>query len=599
MPGAAAAALAALGAVGSALGIYSFFDDAIDNGSADTNILNSLQNAQDQLADLQDLAQVGFKQSIAAGMSQADTAISDINRYLDGDSTTDRDGLEASAVQNATSAMNSVIAQTEAIIGSASIETLAYAFGALHYTMVVRQTVANIMEDGPLGSPGLTNDMKEAASLLYDWDDGNWQDGIAAYIENLIPQGISQSAPVTYDGPQKIVRITTTSENTGHTQTNTVAQEGAYDWIGIWWLTETEAEFDARVTARRAELREDVVNRDRAEMDIDGLKADAVEAHNYLAHYSGNGADYETIGTSNDDSFIGTSRSDFLSGRQGDDELWGGRDDVRGGNDGPDALSGGAGNDILRGGDMNDVMRGGAGNDMIIADDLIGQMGSNDVARFEGLFTDYVIDGGTTYATVTSLIDGARDKVFGVEHLRFDDGVHSLGAGSALDDAQDPEDFVTAEIVALLYEAALNRDGNIDRSGLNFYIDVAEQLETEQGFDTNGVIEFLAKDLMTSPEFSDNFGNVNTLSNEEFLQRVYENVLDRTPDREGYEFYLQYLDLNPGEQGHITKEFALADIAISAENVQGSTDVLMSLYETTTPEVHETTGITLDWYFVA
>ena len=48
----------------------------------------------------------------------------------------------------------------------------------------------------------------------------------------------------------------------------------------------------------------------------------------------------------------------------------------------------------------------------------------------------------------------------------------------------------------------------------------------------------------------------------------------------------------------ITKAEALADIAISPENTTESVDILMSLYETTTPEEHPITGIILDWYFV-
>lgn len=600
----APAALAALGAIGSTLGIYSFFDDAIDNGSADRDILENLQAVQDDLAELKGYAEGISKQIIADGLSSANGAISDINRYLDGDSRVERGTIEALAIQNANAALDSVMEQTSAILSTASIDTLAYAFGALQYAMVVRQTVANVMEDGPIGSPGLHVQMKQAASLLYDTDSGSYEAGIIHELENRLITETSQRTEFSSAGIHNSALITTISGSTGHTRAVKFDQAGDHKgFLGFWRNTETYDQFAARLDAREAQLRVEVLNHDKATLKFNELKANALEAHNYLATFSGEGASYQKVGdrdfTNLDDVFQGTSKSDFLSGREGDDELWGGSENVSGGNDGPDALSGGAGNDILRGGDMNDVMRGGAGNDMIIADDMIGQMGTNDTARFEGVFSDYVIDGGTAYATVTSLIDGSRDKLFGVDHLRFDNGVYSLEAGSALDDAGDPEDFVTAETVALLYEAALNRDGDIDRSGLNFYIDVAEQLETEQGFSQGQMIEFIAQDLMTSQEFTDNFGDVNTLTSDEFLTQVYNNVLGRLPDGNGYDFYINLLNGTTDDGAQITKQTALADIAISPENTGGSTDILMSLYEATTPEEHPTTGILLDWYFVA
>lgn len=597
-------ALEVLGAVGSILGIGSFFGDALNNDTTDTDILNDLAQVKGQLDRFANILEGTQDQIIATATAQSASALNAVRQYVDGDSGTDFASVKASAIELSNLGLNSAIQQTKAIMGSASMETLANAFGAIQYAMHARQMVANVMQDGPLGAPGLHEQIKDAAALLFDTDirfeETARDTGLVFVIQDRIPGEITQTAPLTYDGSQAIVRITTTSETTGHTQTNTVAQEGDYGgFLGLWRLTETTAEFNARVTARKQELLEDVVQRDTIALDIAGLKELASEAHQFLSYAPSNVHNYEDIGDFSDNSFLGTSRSDYLSGRDGDDELWGGREDVIGGNDGPDNLSGGAGNDILRGGDMSDLMRGGSGNDFIIADDMIGQMGTNDVARFEGLASDYVIDGGTTYATVTSLIDGSRDKLFGVENIRFDNGVQTLGAGSALDDAGDPDDFVTAEIVALLYEAALNRDGNIDRSGLNFYIDVADQLETEQGFDQNQMIEFIAEDLMTSPEFTDNFGNVNTLTNDEFLTQVYNNVLGRVPDGSGFDFYLGYLDGTRADGVQLAKQTVLADIAISPENTQGSTDVLMSLYEATTPEVHPTTDIVLDWYFVA
>ena len=290
-------------------------------------------------------------------------------------------------------------------------------------------------------------------------------------------------------------------------------------------------------------------------------------ANQYLALDAIDATDfYEKRGSGDADNLVGTRKADFLYGLQGDDILWGSRDGLLEDDPGgPDALSGGSGNDILRGGGANDVLRGGPGNDIIIAGDAIGDMGTQDTARFEGLSSEYQIIGGQTYSIVTGS-DGSRDKVFGVQYLRFDNEVIELGEGSALDGAGDPEGFVVAERVALLYEAALNRDGDIDLPGLNFYIGVTE---------TNNLSdEFLAQDLMTSPEFTANFGNANTLSNSDFLEQIYLNVLDRPSDAAGRQFYLDLLN-----EGTISKALALADIAISPENTTESRDILMGLYE--------------------
>lgn len=230
-----------------------------------------------------------------------------------------------------------------------------------------------------------------------------------------------------------------------------------------------------------------------------------------------------------------------------------------------DVLTGTDGNDIITGTASADVVNGGAGSDVLYAGSSMTERGTGDTARFDGQSGDFDVRGGINYAVVTGL-DGARDKVFGFEFLQFDDRVMVLNEGSALDNVGAPEDFVTAERVALLYEAALNRDGNIDLPGLNFYIGVTERDNLSDAF--------LARNLMISPEFTANFGDANTLSNSDFLEQIYLNVLDRPSDAAGRQFYVDLLNRDV-----ITKSLALADIAVSPENAAESTSVLMGLYE--------------------
>lgn len=253
------------------------------------------------------------------------------------------------------------------------------------------------------------------------------------------------------------------------------------------------------------------------------------------------------------------------------DLLWlmGDLEDVTGSNF-DDQLFGNSLNNWLTGGAGGDIVYGGGGADVLFAGNSMSDMGTGDVALFDGMAEDYRFFGGQEYLIVRNA-DGVEDKLFGFGTLRFDNREVTIDPGNALDGTGAPEDFVIAERVALLYEAALNRDGAIDLPGLNFYIDVTERDDLSD--------EFLANNLMRSPEFATNFGDPDTLSNADFLERIYLNVLDRPSDAAGRQFYLDLLNDNV-----ITKALALADIAISPENSAESRDVLMGLYENTPGE---------------
>jgi hypothetical protein len=69
--------------------------------------------------------------------------------------------------------------------------------------------------------------------------------------------------------------------------------------------------------------------------------------------------------------------------------------------------------------------------------------------------------------------------------------------------------------------------------------------------------------FIDSPEFRGLYGQ-NT-SNADFLTKVYTNVLGRTPDQGGYNWWLNELNTNPTK----TKAKVLADFAESSENQTG------------------------------
>lgn len=268
-----------------------------------------------------------------------------------------------------------------------------------------------------------------------------------------------------------------------------------------------------------------------------------------------------------DDTVHAHCGDDQLRGGAGDDQLFGeGGHDVLYGGAGNDQIFGNAGNDVLYGGAGFDFFRGGGGNDVLIANNGFHDDDHGNTAYYSASAESWKISGGKEYAVLVGP-GGERDKLIGIQYIQFGDERVELNDSSALDGTGASEDFIIAERVALLYEAALNRDGAIDLSGLNFYIDV-----TEEGDLTD---QFLANDMMRSPEFAANFGDPDNLSNKEFLERIYLNVLDRPSDAAGRQFYLDLLD-----DGQITKSLALADIAVSPENAMEATLVLMGLYET-------------------
>ena len=139
-------------------------------------------------------------------------------------------------------------------------------------------------------------------------------------------------------------------------------------------------------------------------------------------------------------------------------------------------------------------------------------------------------------------------------------------------------DVEEAREIALLYEAGLDRDGDIDLPGLNFWIDAREAGLSKRG---------LAAEFLNSEEFQASaeafLGDGTDLtdetvrdqlvfSDEDYVSLLYENVLERTPDAGGLAFWLGILEGfadNPGEADTARERLLLA-FAQSEENVAGS-----------------------------
>ena len=221
------------------------------------------------------------------------------------------------------------------------------------------------------------------------------------------------------------------------------------------------------------------------------------------------------IGGEGADSFIGGNHVDTLVGGGGSDRLTG-----LGGND---ILRGNAGNDVLFGGDGNDQVDGGAGLDF---------------ARFTWRLADYRIvqEGGTVTVTNLAGADGA-DVLTGVERLIFNDRVYALDVDG------------NAGSVYRLYQAAFDRKP--DDGGLSYWIFQA---------DTGVGLKDIAQAFTRSSEFIRLYGTAP--DNAGLVTRIYQNILDRTPDAAGLNYWVDLLDRKA-----LTVPEVLANFSESAENV--------------------------------
>ncbi len=113
-----------------------------------------------------------------------------------------------------------------------------------------------------------------------------------------------------------------------------------------------------------------------------------------------------------------------------------------------------------------------------------------------------------------------------------------------------------AKEVARLYEAGLNRDGNIDEAGLNFWIDALAEGQTRTQ---------LSSAFLTSDEFTQAFGAVDTLSDTELVEQLYLNVLNRAGEQAGIDFWVEVVG-----RPSFSREDLLIAFADSPENLEGT-----------------------------
>lgn len=188
--------------------------------------------------------------------------------------------------------------------------------------------------------------------------------------------------------------------------------------------------------------------------------------------------------------------------------------------------------------DLNRV--GSAGNDRIVApgagDNAIDGLAGTDTVVYAGTRASYTVAKETWgYGVTDKTGNGGHDAVINVERLQFDDGAIALDVNGN-----------TGQIYRL-YQAVLGRPS--DEVGLGFWI---------SGMDNGYKLKELASFFMNQVEFDSLYGT--DPSNAEFVTKLYTNVLHRTAEGGGYDFWMNAL------ANGVSREDVIVGFSESAEN---------------------------------
>jgi hypothetical protein len=175
---------------------------------------------------------------------------------------------------------------------------------------------------------------------------------------------------------------------------------------------------------------------------------------------------------------------------------------------------------------------------------LLGDTGTDTVV-INSAASNFSINANSYATNSWSIIDNTgalgTTSVSNVSRLAFSTGNIALDIGATQN----------AGGAYMLYQAAFNRTP--DLVGLGFWI---------YSLDVGTNINTVAGDFITSPEFIGLYGANPT--NSSFVTNLYANVLHRTPDTNGYNFWMGLLS---GNNSLAMKSAILEDFASSPENV--------------------------------
>ena len=219
---------------------------------------------------------------------------------------------------------------------------------------------------------------------------------------------------------------------------------------------------------------------------------------------------------------------------------------------GNDTLVGGPGSDTLQDYGSNNKFQGMGGNDAFIA-----AAGGINTGIFRGKSSEYSVlaSNKIAYSGLTGLSgytindsvanrDGSTQMI-NINRLKFLVADALTGANTvALDNG--PTD--NAGSVYMLYKAAFNRAP--DASGMGYWLSLKDG--------GSNIVTNIAQGFVASKEFTDKYGT--NPSNASYVDKLYQNVLNRAGDSGGVTYWNQELDA-----GRISKAAVLVQFATLAE----------------------------------
>ena len=152
-----------------------------------------------------------------------------------------------------------------------------------------------------------------------------------------------------------------------------------------------------------------------------------------------------------------------------------------------------------------------------------------DTAVYSGVSDNFVLERGVYGFTVRDSA-GAVDNLINVERIKFDDTMVALDINGS------------AGQIYRLYQAAFDRVP--DGGGLAFWIN-----RTDQGDSMMQIAKYFAM----NQEYIDLYANT---SNEQFVTKLYEHVLDRAPEGGGYDFWVGNLNTGATNRDEVLTLFS-------------------------------------------
>jgi hypothetical protein len=190
---------------------------------------------------------------------------------------------------------------------------------------------------------------------------------------------------------------------------------------------------------------------------------------------------------------------------------------------------GGSGDDTLIGNDAVNRLDGGAGDDVIYGsagdDTLIGGVGTDTVV-VNGIASQYTYSQGAEGTTMTG--PEGTDTLNGIEYIRL--GSSAYTTDILLSDATTSNSLRLAEQITDLYVAYFNRGP--DAEGFDYWF--------HEIYTGSKSLRTIAEDFAWSDEYQTLYSS--SLTNDQFVEQVYLNLFDRSPDQGGWDYWSDRLD---------------------------------------------------------